>query len=307
MFIGLILKGIVIGIAFIIPGLSGGTLAMYLGVYEKLLHAIGNIFKEFRKSVKFLLPVFIGIAIAVVGLAKLLGFLIDKNSLIVLMFFMGLVIGGTKDIYNRAHEHEKGRNLSTYLAFFISFAIIILMIVFSKIQNSSGLDYFQINAGTIILIFALGMAASSTMIVPGVSGSALLVVLGYYTAIVTNVAGELLNPDQLTYNLKVIVPFAIGAGVGIIVFSRLIEYLLKHFHRQTYYAILGFIIASVIAIFFEIRDPSTGASIEKQTPIFKDLFNFLGDHPWSLVFGIMMFVIGFFVTKFMTKLEMKTK
>ena len=145
MFIELVVKGFIIGIAFIIPGLSGGTLAMYLGVYEKLLHAIGNIFKEFRKSIKFLIPVFLGIGISVVALAKLLGFLIDKNSLIVLMFFMGLVLGGAKDIFERGHDKSKETNISAVISFIVAFALIILMIIFGKINNSVGVDYFNIN------------------------------------------------------------------------------------------------------------------------------------------------------------------
>ena len=78
-FLILVIKGFFVGIALIIPGLSGGTLAMYLGIYEKLLHAIGNVFNEFKKSMMFLIPVFIGVAISVVSLAKLLGYLIDLN------------------------------------------------------------------------------------------------------------------------------------------------------------------------------------------------------------------------------------
>ncbi len=306
MFFTLIIKGFIVGIAFIIPGLSGGTLAMYLGIYEKLLHAIGNIFKEFKKSVTFLFPLFLGIGIAVVGLASLLGWLIDKNSLIVLLFFMGLVIGGAKDIYQRGQRDGKPINVFSILAFFVSFGLVMLLIVFGKLNQSVGIAHIDITAGNIVLIFFLGMAASMTMIVPGVSGSALLVVLGYYTAIVTNVVGNLRNFSDIVYNMEVVIPFAIGAAAGIIIFSRIIEKALKTYPKQTYFAILGFIIASVIAIFFEIRDPSTAATIDQQIPIYKNLFTFLGNNLLSLGGGILMFVAGFFIAKYMTKLELKT-
>ncbi len=301
----LVIKGFIVGIAFIIPGLSGGTLAMYLGIYEKLLHAIGNIFKEFKESLKFLVPLFFGIGISVVALAKLLGYLIDKNSLVVLLFFMGLVLGGAKDIYLKAQKDKKQINLFSVIAFVVSFGLIMLLVVFGKINSSHGIDYININFWNIILLVILGMAASITMIVPGISGSALLVVLGFYTAIVTNVVGRIFDFSNLTYNLEVIIPFAIGAAAGIIVFSRFIEKSLKNYPKQTYFAILGFIVASVIAIFFEIKDPTTGISHEFQTPIYKDLWNFLGNNVLSLVGGIALFVVGFFATKYMSQLEFK--
>lgn len=299
----LVLKGTIVGIAFIIPGLSGGTLAIYLGIYDELLHAIGHIFKEFKRSIKFLIPLFLGIGISVIALAKLLGYLIDINSLIILLFFMGLVLGGTKDIINMANQDKKPINISSILSFIISFALIIILIIFSKMGDSIGIAYIDINIFNIFLLILLGMAASITMIVPGVSGSALLVVLGYYTAIVTNVVGEILNFSNISYNLQIIIPFAIGAAVGIILFSRVIEYTLNKYSKQTYYAILGFIISSVIAIFYEIKDPSSALTHDSQIPIYKNLFDFLSNNIISLIIGIILFIIGFILTKYMTNLS----
>ncbi len=305
MFIELIVKGFIIGIAFIIPGVSGGTLAIYLGVYEKLLHSLGNIFKEFKKSVTFLIPLFIGIGISVVALAKLFSILIEWNSFVVLLFFIGLILGGVKQIYKIAIE--KKLSISSVIAFVISFSLIIVLIVFEKTKTTQGIDYIDVNFINLIVVFLLGMAASMTMIVPGISGSALLLVLGFYTAIVSNVVGNVLDFSSIAYNLQIIIPFALGAAAGIILFSRVIEYFLKNYKSQTYYAILGFILASCVAIFFEIRDPGTSVDYSTQIPIYKDLWNYVSHNIWSILGGIVALLAGFISTKYMSKLELKMK
>ncbi len=303
MFFELLIKGILVGVAFVIPGVSGGTLALYLGIYEKLLHSIGNIFKEFKKSLSFLIPVFLGIGISVVALAKLFDILLTWNSFVVIGFFLGLILGGLKQIYNEA-KVEKVK-ISSVISFLIAFAIIIVLVIFDKLRTTAGVEYLDINIQNLILVFFLGMAAAVTMIVPGVSGSALLIVLGFYTAIVSNVAGNILDFSNIVYNLEIIIPFALGAGVGVILFSRIIEIVLAKYKSQAYYAILGFVIASCIAIFFEIRDPGTAMEYTAQTPIFQNLFNYIGSHVWTVLLGLALGGAGFIATKFLSKLEFK--
>lgn len=305
MFIGLIIKGFFIGFAFIVPGLSGGTLAVYLGVYDKFLHSIGNIFKEFKKSVTFLLPIFIGIGISVVSLAYLFGLLLDWNSFIVLLFFIGLMIGGVKGLYKTSGQ--KKPDIASLVSFIVAFLVVILLVLFEKTGNSSAISSIEITLPNLIIVFLVGMAASMTMIVPGISGSALLLVLGYYTAIVSNVVGNILDFSSFLYNIEVLAPFLLGAAVGVILFSRVIEYCLNNFKAQSYYAIIGFILASCIAVFFEIRDPSTANVLENQAPIYQDLFAFLGKNIWTVLGGLVSFVSGFLTSKLLTKSELNTK
>jgi len=299
----LIIKGFIIGIAFVIPGVSGGTLAIYLGVYKKLLHSIGNIFQEFKESLQFLIPLFLGIGISIVLLAKIFGLLLEWNSFIVFGFFIGLILGGVKQIYQEASKSKL--NISSVLSFLFSFTIIILLIIFGKIRSGSGVEHIDITLGNLLLVFILGALASMTMIVPGISGSALLIVLGFYTAIVSNVVGNIFDFTNIAYNLEIIVPFALGAVFGVILVSRLIEYVLKHYNSQTYYAILGFILASVIAMFFEIRDPSTALEFTKQTPIYQNLFQYLSDNLLVVIIGIITLIIGFISSKQLSKIELK--
>ncbi len=305
MFFILLVKGFFIGIAFIVPGLSGGTLAIYLGVYDKLLHAIGNIFKEFKKSVLFLLPIFIGITISVVALARLFSILLNWNSFIVLLFFIGLMLGGIKGIYKNISN--KKANLSNILSFGIAFGLIALLVIFEKIGGATPISTIEISFKSLLIVFLVGMAASMTMIVPGISGSALLLVLGFYTAIVSNVVGNIFDFSNIIYNLEVIIPFGLGAALGIILFSRLIEYCLTNFKSQTYFAILGFIIASCIAIFFEIKDSNTAQEIENQIPIFRNLFAYLRNNVFVVFSGTGTFVLGFISSRMLMRPELNTK
>ena len=227
MLIELIIKGFIVGIAFIIPGVSGGTLAIYLGIYQKLLNSIANIFKDFKKSMAFLIPFGIGVIVSVLTLAKIFGLLIEWNSFIVLMFFIGLLLGGIKDIYQKAHV--KGFEFSAYASGLIAFLLLMVVIIVKQSSETNTMGYFDMNVTSYFLLVGLGMISASTMIVPGISGSAVLMVLGFYTAIVTNVIGNLFDFSHLGYNLQVLILFLVGVAIGIIIFSRIISYFLKRY------------------------------------------------------------------------------
>lgn len=303
MFLELIIKGFIVGIAFIIPGVSGGTLAIYLGIYQKLLDSISQIFTDFKKSMKFLIPFGIGGVISVLSLAKLFGFLIEWNSFIVLMFFIGLLIGGIKHIYLKANV--RSFHWPSYVSGILAFVLLMLVIILKQSSSLDGVEYFDLSFGTYLLIIGLGIVSATTMIVPGISGSAVLMVLGFYTAIVSNVIGNVFDFGALNYNIQVAVLFMIGVAIGIIAFSKVISILLSKFPKQTYFAILGLIIASVIGVFLEIKDPSSHNSYESQTPIFKDIFQYISNNPFVIIIGLIMLALGFIGTRYLTKFELK--
>jgi putative membrane protein len=304
-FLVLMLKGFVIGIAFIVPGVSGGTVALYLGLYDKLLKAIGDIFKNFKESLKLLVPVFLGAAISVIGLAWLLGLLIDKNSFVVLMLFIGLIIGGIPALLDQIAVKEKIK--SAIIPFVLSFLIVVGLLFADKLLSPTARGDFSISAGSFFLVFALGLVASVTMVIPGVSGSALLMMLGYYTAIVTNVVGGIFDFSRFGYNMFILIPFALGIAVGIILTSKFLGKMLSLHPVESYGAIIGFVLASVIGIFLEIRDPASGLTHSVQTPIVDDFGGFIQANPWSLVFGLLAFGIGFFVTYWFLPRSQKPK
>lgn len=303
MFLELIIKGFIVGIAFIIPGVSGGTLAVYLGIYKKLLDSIGNIFTDFKNSMKFLIPFAIGGVISVLGLAKLFGILIEWNSYIVLMFFIGLLAGGLKHIYLKSQV--KSLHLPSLISGGLAFMLLLLVIIIDKTKSTEGVEYFNLVFTDYLIIIGLGIVGATTMIIPGISGSAMLMVLGFYTAIVTNVIGNVLNFDNLSYNLRVLVFFALGIFIGIILFSKLISFLLDKYPKQTYFAILGFIIASIIGVFLEIKDPNSNVSFENQKPIYQDLWTYISENPWIVIIGLTLLVLGYISSQYLTKIELK--
>lgn len=290
-FLILALKGFLIGIAFIVPGVSGGTVAIYLGLYDEMIHAIGSIFTEFKKSVRLLIPILLGVGVSVVSLAALLGWLFNLNSFITLMLFIGLILGGIPSLWKKVKKQPL--SISVVISFGIAFLLVMVLLIAEKATASAGFEYFDQKWTNFLLIFGLGMISSMTMIVPGISGSALLLALGFYTAIVSNVIGNILDFSQIGYHLFVVIPFALGIAVGIILFSKVIEFLLRKFSSQTYGAIIGFVFASVIVIFLEIRDPATASEFMQQTPIYKQFFTYVTSNWLSIVIGIMMAIAGF--------------
>lgn len=301
MFLILLLKGFIIGIAFIIPGVSGGTMAIYLGVYDKLIYSITHIFKEFKKSIVFLFPLFIGLFLSIVLLAKLLGWLISLNSVITLSFFIGLLLGGIPSLYEKIKNSHKG--ISSIISFSVSFIIVIFLLIGKMFNDTSVFNSFDFSVGIYLLIFVLGLLSASTMIIPGVSGSALLITLGFYTAIVTDVIGNIFDFSLLGYNLQVLIPFGLGAVVGVFLISKGIEISLKKFFVQTYSAIIGFIISSSIVIFFEMADQNSALDFKNQIPVYKDIFSYIQGNIFSVVFGIIAIVVGYFAAQKLVKFD----
>ncbi|MGM0495914.1 MAG: DUF368 domain-containing protein [Bacillota bacterium] len=297
----LFFKGFIVGIAFIIPGVSGGTLAVYLGVYKKFLDSISNLFTEFKKSVYFLIPFLFGALVSVLALAKLFAILIEWNSFIVLLFFIGLLMGGIKHLYLKSGV--KKINISALLSLVIAFFILLTIIIIDKTKTTTIVANFDLDIVSYLLIIGLGIISVTTMIVPGISGSAMLMVLGYYTAIVSNVIGNITDFSNFSYNIQVLIFYIIGMVIGLFVFSRIISFLLEKYPKQTYFAILGFVLASIIGVFLEIRNPNTATNYEEQIPVYKDIFTYIQDNILIVIIGVIMFAGGYITTKYLTKLE----
>lgn len=244
----LVVKGFFMGIANIIPGVSGGTIALILGIYEKFIGAISHFFSNFKENMKFLIPIFIGMALSLLTLSHLIDYSYKHAPIPTCLFFVGLVLGGIPLIINHIKDKKDRKKISNYPIFLITFLIVIFMacasLIFDtdltvKLNNLSLIGY--------ILLFLVGIIAAATMVVPGVSGSLVLMMLGYYYPIIENIK-NLTEFNNITNNIIVLGIFGIGILVGIVLASKLIEYLFKKYETKTYYGVLGFIVASVIAI-----------------------------------------------------------
>ncbi len=239
----LFLKGMIIGVANIIPGVSGGTLMITLGLYEEVIETISNFFKNFKKNLKFIIPIGIGMVFAIFLLSKLISFCLDRYPFPTTLFFIGLIIGGIPLLWKKASAAKK--KYSNWLVFFISFGAILLFTFLRGGDYIVSLD--EINIMTMITLFIIGIISAATMVIPGISGSFVLMLIGYYEPIV-NTIKDLTNFSLLTHNLLILIPFGLGILVGIILVAKLIEYLFNRYPIKTYYGVLGFVLASIVAI-----------------------------------------------------------
>ena len=241
----LIIKGFFMGLANLIPGVSGGTIAITLGIYDKLISCISHFFTNIKENIKFIIPIVIGIALSVLTLSKVISFCLDKYLFPTIMFFIGSIIGGIPMLYKKISKHKTNIIDLLILILSIVFIISVTFIVGDNIVSFQSLSLFGY-----IKLLLVGVIASATMVIPGISGSAVLMTLGYYEPII-NILKDLTNFINLGYNLSILIPFGIGVLMGIILIAKLIEYLFKKYEVKTYYAIIGFVISSVISIIMQ--------------------------------------------------------
>lgn len=253
-----VFKGMLIGLANIIPGVSGGTMMVSMRIYDTIIYSVNHLFKEFKKCIMLLLPFAVGMVAAILlgafGLeAAFENFPLPTNAL-----FIGLILGSVPLIFNQVKSDGLGKNKTAVSAviFFIFFAIVVLLKVFEA-ENSVDIS---ISFGNILLFFVLGVIASATMVIPGVSGSMILKTLGYYEPIVTKgitgLTSALVSGDwaNVLHNGAILLPFGIGIIVGIFAIAKLIEVLIRKWKGYTYSAILGMVLASPIVIL--MSDPN---------------------------------------------------
>ena len=243
----LVIKGFIMGIANIIPGVSGGTIAITMGIYEDLISSISNFFKNPKKSITYLLPIGIGAVLAILLMSKLISFCLDRFPAPTTLFFIGLIVGGIP-LLTKKIKGVKIKPINIILLL-ITFSIIMWM-TFSS-STGSNLDLSNITIGTMLLLLIIGMIAAGCMVIPGISGSFVLMLLGAYKPIVDTI-GDLTNFSNLGHNLSILIPFGIGVVGGIIGIAKILEYLFNKYETSTYYAIIGFILASIIALFVGI-------------------------------------------------------
>lgn len=238
-YLWLLLSGAVFGVANVIPGVSGGTMAVVMGVYDGLVDAIGNFRKNWRKSVKFLLPFLAGAGVAILLFAKLVRVLLEAYPTQVLFFFCGLIIGCLPAVAKRAAE--SGIKPGTVIAGLVTLAFMIATMFFQGSETGNVLQSLTVQSG--LLLFISGMVAAFAMVIPGVSGSMMLMIMGMYWTVLTAV-------DEL--NILLLLPFALGVLAGLLLGTKFIAFCLKRFPSVTYGAIVGLVLGSVVAMFRDV-------------------------------------------------------
>ncbi len=244
-----ILQGMVVGIANIIPGVSGGTMMVAMGLYDRLIHAITHLKSEFKESMKLLIPIFAGAGIAIIALSRLFEFLLATWPIPTNFAFCGLIAGSLPFIFEKVKGHKV--TVSKIIPFLIFFGVVILMALLGETGGASA----DVSLGfvNVLKLFGVGVVAAATMVVPGVSGSMMLMLLGYYDTIlkaINDFVDALVKFDMggLATGVGILAPFGIGVVIGIFLIAKLIEFIFSKAEIHAYYGIIGLILASPIAI-----------------------------------------------------------
>lgn len=245
----MILKGVVIGVANIIPGVSGGTMAVSMGIYDKIIHAATHLLSEFKKSMKLLIPILIGAALGLVVVARVIQMMFERVPFQTNLLFIGLILGGLPAMTKKV----KGQSirLSHILSCVLFFALVVGLAAMGETEGAAAdLSFNMIN---VVKLFGVGIIASATMVIPGVSGSMILMIMGYYNPVLSEINRFIdnlvkFNVPGLLDGCAILIPFGIGVVVGIFAIAKVIEIIFTKFPYIAYWAIIGLIIASPFAI-----------------------------------------------------------
>lgn len=254
-----IIKGMLIGVANIIPGVSGGTMMVSMGVYEKIIGVVNNLFKDIKKSILTILPLVIGMGLGIAVFSFVIPWCLEVYPFPTSFCFIGLILGGVPAIVKPAKESLKREGKSISLPHIIAFLALFALAVGMAAMNDTQTNFanFDLNIAFMLLMFLVGVISAATMVIPGVSGSLVLMILGFYAGIMSSISGciaALLAFDwaKIFYYVGILAPFGVGVIVGIFAVAKLIEFLFAKFPSITYCGILGLILASPIAIIIKM-------------------------------------------------------
>ena len=272
-----IIKGALIGVANVIPGVSGGTLAVSTGEYERIINAINNIRKDFKQSVKTLWPFVVGIILGIVALAFVITFLLDNHPVPTTAGFIGLVLGGVPILYSKIKDEKI--KWTHIVSFIFTLAIIIVPVVIAV--NTEAVTTMELNFINVLILVMLGVISAAAMVVPGVSGSMILMMLGYYNFVIGTIKDTISSLIHVEMNgflsgVLVMIPFAIGVLLGIIIITKIIALVLKRWPNASTWGILGLVVASPFAIIVKL-----GAVVLT---------------PEIIIASIITFTIGYFIS-----------
>lgn len=282
--------GIILGVANVIPGVSGGTIAVVFNVYDRLIGVITIKIKKILSEWKFILPLGLGMVAGIIGFSKILTFLFEHYPMQTNLFFVGIIAGSIPLIYRKikssmkevSEKNKKVPFFTTILCCVIFLGIMIIMTVFKDVSTSTVI-YTELSLPLFFVLLVSGALGAIAMIIPGISGSFLLLAIGTYATVIGSVSD---------FNIPLMIPTAIGILIGLLVGAYLVRTLMEKVPCQTYSAILGLIIGSIFTVF------PLGLIITRCTELSGDTFTTsLG----ALLVGLLCCVVGFFTSYLSSK------
>lgn len=240
-----ILKGFAMGTSDLVPGVSGGTIALLLGIYNQFIASISGIFsRRFWPSFTFLIPIIIGMLLAMGSLSNLFNYLLSQHHIPTMFFFGGLIIGIVPYLL-KISNYKTSFTTKHYMMVIAGIAILIVITLMNNGDKHAG-ETLTLSTGLIIKYFIAGMYASSAMLLPGISGSFMLLVFGVYGTVMLAISEFV----KLNFaGLPILLAVGFGVLAGFIISSKIIQYFLTHHKLMTFALIIGFVVGSLFAVF----------------------------------------------------------
>ena len=289
------IKSFFIGIALVIPGLSGSIFAVVVGLYEDIINAISDFSKDIKGNIKFLIPVAIGCVIGILASTKAVLWLCENYQLQSYMFFIGLVLGSAPLIWRKMNKIKF--NPAYLLLSVLSFAAILLTSNSGDGTEKSYIAIQHLNSASdfATLLFA-GLISVSLMMIPGISGSVMLMVIGQYGTVYNAVGsaldflifvikGDFASASECFMAMALVIPFLLGALIGIVIIAKILSFLLKKWEALVYYCVLGLISGAVVVLALE------GGIVEIAGNISANIF--------KILISIVFIVVGYVCTIFL--------
>ncbi|HCD1740200.1 TPA: DUF368 domain-containing protein [Staphylococcus aureus] len=240
-----ILKGFAMGTSDLVPGVSGGTIALLLGIYNQFIASISGIFsRRFWPSFTFLIPIIIGMLLAMGSLSNLFNYLLSQHHIPTMFFFGGLIVGIVPYLL-KISNYKTSFTTKHYMMVIAGIAILIVITLMNNGDKHAG-ETLTLSTSLIIKYFIAGMCASSAMLLPGISGSFMLLVFGVYGTVMLAISEVV----KLNFaGLPILLAVGFGVLAGFIISSKIIQYFLTHHKLMTFALIIGFVVGSLFAVF----------------------------------------------------------
>ena len=265
--ISVIIKGFIVGSTMMVPGVSGGSMAMVLGIYDSPISSISSFFRDWKSNTVYLISFAIPALLGIILCAKPISSVIDRFPVVSMFFFIGLVFGSLPMLYKTARiERIK---ISYIVSFIIGAAIVISMAFLPPMGGSEA--SLEMDVATFFLQILAGIAVAIGFILPGISTSYLLLLLGTYDFVMLAIS---------SLNIVALIPFFLGFVLGVILLTRVLEICMQRYPQITYTMIIGFLMGSLYTVY-----PGTPSGQE-------------------ILYSLIAFVIGFVIIYFVSKKEM---
>ncbi|MCL2865165.1 MAG: DUF368 domain-containing protein [Lachnospiraceae bacterium] len=245
--IKLLVAGAFIGVATTISGLSGGVLMVSLGAYEKVVEALSNIFKGFKKNIAILFPLVVGVVLGYFLLNQLLTFTLANYPLVTVLFFCGIMFGGISIMHKKSGGDIK--KISNLLILVLAFVAVLYLTFLLRVGPTVSLG--ELELVDYVMLLAMGGVIAVTLIIPGINTTSALLFFGYYAPI-QDAIYALFQWEDVSRNVLILIPVLCGTIIGLGLIANLIRLLLSKCQAKVYFALLGVLLATLITIFIQV-------------------------------------------------------